>query len=182
MLFADERTDLFIVKCPGNSASLSEEFKVHRDKSDLTFNVCLHRSADLEGSTVGFTASSMTLTPSPTSSRRRRPRRRPGEGRTVLSLTPRSRADRGFSPTHPKSAAREGAVILDRGHTASFSMITRLVPLMMMSLLQTVVPHRDRLGLIGGKDRDGPQDPGSSVGLTWLVTAAVFRPASGNFS
>lgn len=29
-------------------------FKMHRDKSDLTINVCLHASDDFEGSTVGF--------------------------------------------------------------------------------------------------------------------------------
>ena len=29
-------------------------YKIHCDKSDLTINVCLHRSDDLEGSTVGF--------------------------------------------------------------------------------------------------------------------------------
>jgi len=29
-------------------------FKMHCDKSDLTFNVCLHASPDFEGSTVGF--------------------------------------------------------------------------------------------------------------------------------
>ena len=29
-------------------------FKMHCDKSDLTFNLCLHASEDFEGSTVGF--------------------------------------------------------------------------------------------------------------------------------
>lgn len=32
-------------------------FKVHCDKSDLTINICLHRSDDLEGSSVGFYSS-----------------------------------------------------------------------------------------------------------------------------
>ena len=29
-------------------------FKIHRDKSDLTFNICLHASDGFEGSTVAF--------------------------------------------------------------------------------------------------------------------------------
>lgn len=41
-----------------NSPELEKNstFKLHRDKSDLTFNVCLHKSQDVIGSTVGFYA------------------------------------------------------------------------------------------------------------------------------
>lgn len=34
-------------------------FKLHRDKSDWTFNVCLHKSEDVIGSTVGFYAANL---------------------------------------------------------------------------------------------------------------------------
>ena len=41
-----------------NSPELEKNstFKLHRDKSDLTFNICLHKSEDVIGSTVGFYA------------------------------------------------------------------------------------------------------------------------------
>jgi hypothetical protein len=38
----------------GSVAFEQATFKLHCDKSDLTFNVCLHATEDLQGSSVGF--------------------------------------------------------------------------------------------------------------------------------
>ena len=46
-------------------------FKIHCDKSDLTFNLCLHASSDFEGSTVGFYEAPMRDGETPTEELRR---------------------------------------------------------------------------------------------------------------
>jgi len=55
-------------------------FKTHRDKSDLTFNICLHASEGFEGSTVGFFV--------------------PQSGVGVGDITPEDPRDRVYTHTH----------------------------------------------------------------------------------
>lgn len=37
-----------------NNINRKQNFKIHKDNSDFTFNLCLYKSHDLQGSTVGF--------------------------------------------------------------------------------------------------------------------------------
>jgi hypothetical protein len=47
-------THAFLVRNTVEGDETVASFKIHRDTSDLTFNLCLHASEGFEGSTVGF--------------------------------------------------------------------------------------------------------------------------------